>query len=467
MEIDVSQLTIAQAHELLVSKKITPRELIEAYKAEIAKRNPSINAFLETFDDPIPDAVDPDKLLSCIPIALKDNILMQGHVASASSKMLENYVAPYDSTVVKKLKEAGAYIIGRTNMDEFAMGSSTETSAFGVTKNPIDESRVPGGSSGGAAAAVAMHGALGALGTDTAGSVRQPAGFCGLVGLYPTYGSVSRHGAIAMGSSLDQVGPIAKTVADVELLFNAITGHDPLDANSLSVETRMRMASRPMGKRIGVPTEVLEKDGIDPDVRANFNASLEKMKNLGYEIVPVSLPHIFYSLPAYYIIIPAEVSSNLARLDGLRYGAVAPEGLDLFNSYLESREQGFGAEVKRRIILGTYILSSGHYESYYALAQYVRSLITEDFRKAFEQVDIIATPTSPTTAFKIGEKQDPVSMYLADVFTVPADLAGIPAIAIPSGTDANGLPYSMHFNAPHGCEQYLFDIGKDFESVVQ
>lgn len=467
MPIDTTKLTIAQAHEILSSGGVTPAEFLQAFKNTIKEKNESIFAFLEVFEESIP-RFNENSLLSCIPISIKDNILIKGHTASASSKMLENFIAPYSASVIEQLHEAGAYMIGRTNMDEFAMGSSTETSAYGKTKNPIDISRVPGGSSGGAAASVVMGGALAAIGSDTAGSVRQPAGFCGLVGLYPTYGSVSRYGLIAMGSSLDQVGVMAKTVEDTEIVFNTISGYDVRDGNSLSVETRLHLASRPQKKRIGIPYDIINAEGIAPDVKKNFEESIEKMKHAGYEIIPISLPHIHHSLAVYYILMPAEVSSNLARFDGLRYGKVAEDkGSDLFHAYLESRETGFGPEVKRRILLGSYILSSGHYDSYYGLAQHVRALIAEDYKKAFELVDVIATPTSPTTAFKFGEKQDPIAMYMSDIFTVPANLAGTPAIAIPSGTDVNNLPYSMHFVAPHGCEQYLFDIGKEFETVVQ
>jgi aspartyl-tRNA(Asn)/glutamyl-tRNA(Gln) amidotransferase subunit A len=414
-------------------------------------------------------------LLTGIPFAIKDNILIKGRIASAASKMLENYRATYDATVIEKLKKESVVFIGRANMDEFAMGGSTENSAFGVTKNPHDTARVAGGSSGGSAAAIAMDGALAALGSDTGGSIRQPASFCGLVGLKPTYGAVSRNGVMAMGSSLDQIGPFAKTVTDAEIIFNAIRGQDPLDGTTISEKTypQKKAGGVGAGKKpvIGVPRHFLGGDGIDKSVLENFNASLEKFKKLGYEIHDVELPNIGYSLAVYYIVMPAEVSSNLSRFDGVKYGLHVDSKIEAgsvqakaagVDDYFETRAAGFGREVRRRVLLGTYVLSSGYYDAYYNRANAVRRVITEDFNKAFEKVDIIVTPTTPAPAFKIGEKTaDPVAMYLEDIFTVTANLTGMPAISVPSGF-AGKLPLGLQMTARHGDEATLFAAGKDF-----
>jgi aspartyl-tRNA(Asn)/glutamyl-tRNA(Gln) amidotransferase subunit A len=349
-------------------------------------------------------------------------------------------------------------------MDEFAMGGSTENSAYGVTKNPCDVSRVAGGSSGGSAAALAMNGALAALGTDTGGSIRQPASFCGLVGLKPTYGRISRHGAIAMGSSLDQIGPFGKTVSDTEIIYDAIKGRDVLDSTTISEKTYApkRVGPKPV---IGVPRHFLTGDGISKDVLANFNESLERLKKLGYEIKDVTLPNISYSLSVYYVIMPAEVSSNLARFDGMRFG-LHKDGKDGIEDYFVTRGAGLGKEVRRRILLGTYVLSSGYYDAYYNRANAVRRILTDDFTKAFEDVDVIVTPTAPAPAFKIGEKTaDPVAMYLEDIFTVTANLTGMPAMSVPSGfSEAEGkrLPLGLQMTARHGDEKTLFEVGKEF-----
>lgn len=470
---DIKNLTIKQAHELLTSKKMSVLELAEAV-LKVAKDSSDLNAYLEIFDDVRAQAEVAQKMidggngtmLTGIPFAMKDNILIKGRIASASSKMLENYVATYDAHVTKKLREAGVVFIGRTNMDEFAMGGSTENSAFGVTKNPHDKTRVPGGSSGGSAAALAAGAALGALGTDTGGSIRQPAAFCGVVGLKPTYGSVSRSGLMAMASSLDQAGPFAKTVEDAEIIFDVIKGHDPMDSTSYPDTLVSANSKKP--KVIGVPTEFVRAKGVDPRVIKNFEESIEKMKKTGYEIKEISLPSLAHGLSVYYILMPAEVSSNLARLDGVRYGYHA-DGANLLEDYMRSRGEGFGREVRRRILLGTYVLSSGYYDSYYGRACAVREMLKKDLEKAFETVDIIATPTTPTPAFKIGEKSnDPLQMYLADIFTVPVNIAGVPAISIPSGfTEEDGvmLPLGMQFIAPHFAESALFAAGKDFEET--
>lgn len=470
---DIKKLTIKEAHDLLISKKMSVLDLVEAALAEAAK-NTDLNAYLEIFDDVHEQAERAQKMIdegrattmTGIPIAMKDNILIKGKIASASSKMLENYTATYDAHVTKKLHDAGAVFIGRTNMDEFAMGGSTENSAFGVTKNPHDKTRVPGGSSGGSAATVAAGTALGALGTDTGGSIRQPAAFCGVVGLKPTYGSVSRSGLIAMASSLDQAGPFAKTVEDAEIIFDCIKGHDPMDSTSYPDELAQKDFKN--AKVIGVPTEFVRAKGVDPRVLENFEKSLEKMKKEGYDVREISLPSLAYGLSVYYILMPAEVSSNLARLDGVRYGYHA-DGANLLEDYMRSRGEGFGREVRRRILLGTYVLSSGYYDAYYGRANAVRELLRSDLKKAFEAVDIIATPTTPTPAFKIGEKSsDPLQMYLADIFTVPVNIAGVPAISVPSGfveEDGSKLPLGIQFIAPHFGESVLFEVGKSFENV--
>lgn len=470
---DIKNLTIKQAHELLVNKKMSVLELVEAVLKEVEGER-DLNAYLEIFDDVRKQAavaqlmIDGGKatMMTGIPLAMKDNILIKGKIASASSKMLQNYVATYDAGVTKKLRDAGAIFIGRTNMDEFAMGGSTENSAFGVTKNPHDKTRVPGGSSGGSAAALSSGGVLGALGSDTGGSIRQPAAFCGVVGLKPTYGAVSRSGLIAMASSLDQIGPFSKTVEDSKIIFDCIKGFDPMDSTSYPDNFHTTEIKKP--KVIGVPVDFVRAKGVDPRVLENFEQSIAKMKEAGYEIKEISLPSLSYGLSVYYILMPAEVSSNLARLDGVRYGHHV-DGKNLLEDYMLSRGEGFGREVRRRILLGTYVLSSGYYDAYYSRACAVREMLKRDLENAFSEVDIIATPTTPTPAFKIGEKSsDPLQMYLADIFTVPVNIAGVPAISIPSGfveEDEIKLPIGIQFVAPNFAEEALFAIGQDFEHV--
>lgn len=488
MPIDPTTLTIKKAVKGLKQGDFTAVELAEGYIDRIKKRNKDVNAFLEVYDDVIDQAKAAQKRiesgeagsLTGIPCGIKDNILIKGRVSSAASKMLEKYTATYDSTVGAKLKSEGAVFIGRTNMDEFAMGSSTENSAFGPTKNPYDTTRVAGGSSGGSAAAVAMGGAMFALGSDTGGSIRQPASLCGVVGLKPTYGAVSRYGLMAMGSSLDQIGPIAKSVSDCEIVFNAIKGEDREihggrgDATAIKDDTypRTRNSDGKSGNKmtIGVPRHFLTGEGIDPAVLDSFNLAIKSLEGHGYKVKEITLPNISYSLPVYYVIMPAEVSSNMARYDGVRFG-LHKKGKNMVDDYFESRHAGFGREVVRRIILGTYVLSSGYYDAYYNRANAVRRMITEDFEKAFKEVDIIATPTTPSPAFKLGEKtNDPVAMYLEDIFTVTANLTGMPAISLPCGTavrtDAKGnpvpLPLGLQLTARHGAEDDLFTAGKDF-----
>ena len=474
--IDLKNLTIEKAHTSLTSGEYTVRELVDAYLANIKEKNIELNAYLEIFNEDIDLQVKKAEemfssgtatTLTGIPVAIKDNILYEGHIASAASKILGSHVAVYDSFVVEKLKKEGVVILGRTNMDDSAMGSSTETSAYGVTRNPIDKTRVPGGSSGGSAVAIASDMALVSLGTETCGSVRQPSSFCGIVGMKPTYGGISRSGIIAMGSSLDQVGPMGKTVDDVEALYNAICGHDPLDSTSVTDDFRSAIKKDNLRKKIGVPRAFLSAGGIDKEVLENFELSCQKLKEAGYEIVDVSSEMMKYSLAAYYIVMPAEVSSNLARYDGIRYGLSVPAD-NLYDVYAKSRGKGFGKEVRRRIILGTYILSHGYYDAYYNKAIKVRDMITSELIKIFKDVDAIITPTVPFPAFKLGEKMDdPIAMYMCDIFSAPANLAGIPAISVPSGKTIEGLPLGLQITAPYLREDILFTIGKDFENRVK
>ncbi|MFA6158796.1 MAG: Asp-tRNA(Asn)/Glu-tRNA(Gln) amidotransferase subunit GatA [Candidatus Paceibacterota bacterium] len=485
---DLTKLTIVQAHEGLVKGDFTARQLAEAHLKAIAEKDGTIgtddvgvHAYLEVYADVLAQAdaaqkkVSPENMLAGIPIAIKDNILIDGRRAGSASKILEGYIAPYDATAITKLKEAGAVFIGRVNMDEFAMGGSTENSAYGVTRNPRDLSRVSGGSSGGSAAAVAGDMAIAALGSDTGGSVRQPASYCGVVGLKPTYGSISRHGLMAMGSSLDVIGPVAKTVTDAEILFNIMKGKDAYDSTSIDVETIRATAGagsiagadkKPV---IGVPRHFLTGGGIDAAVMSAFDASIEKFKALGFEVRDIELPNIEYSLAVYYVLMPAEVSTNLSRFDGVKYGA-HKDGANLTEDYFLTRGEGFGREARRRIMLGAYVLSSGYYDAYYNKANAVRELIKADFARAFAAdgfgVDAIFTPTAPAPAFKIGEKvSDPVAMYLEDIFTVTANLIGAPAISIPAGekeVDGKKLPIGIQLLAAEGREDTLFTLGKTF-----
>ena len=465
MSQDLAQLSITDAAAKLAKGEVSSLDLTRACVANVEKRNASLNAYLEVFADAEAQAKDADARRAAgeshpllgIPLAMKDNILIEGRHASAASKMLENYTASYDATVTKKLKAAGAVFIGRTNMDEFALGGSTENSAFGRTKHPLDESRVPGGTSGGSAAAVAADMALGSLGTDTGGSIRNPASFCGLVGLKPTYGAVSRNGIIAAVSSFDQAGPIARSVADAKHIFDTIRGLDPFDSTTITPDTYPQRA--PM-KKIGVPRHLLE-NGVDPDVLASFEEALGTLRAQGYEIVDVSLPSTAYALSVYYIVNFAEISSNLARFDGMRYG-LSVQGESLFDDYAASRAAGFGPETRRRIMLGTYVLSSGYYDAYYGKAASARAALRREYVAALEGVDAIATPTMPTPASRVGEKSDALSMYLADIFTVMANLTGHPAISVPVAPvvrDGITLPAGLQFTAAHGAEEMLFKLG--------
>lgn len=464
-------LTIADIVPAVASGSRSAVDIAGEYLEKIDKENDTYHAFLRVDRDAaLASATEVDERirrgqealpLAGVPIALKDNIQTAGAVTTAGSKILEHHVSSYDAHVVQRLRDAGAVIVGKTNMDEFAMGSSTENSAYGPTKNPVDTTRVPGGSSGGSAAAVAADLAPVALGSDTGGSIRQPAAFCGIVGLKPTYGSVSRSGLIAMASSLDQIGPLTHTVKDAETVFNVIRGKDPKDATSVEAHDRTAKTS---GWTIGVPSEYFG-DGLDPEIKRVTLAAIDQLEKSGAIIKDISLPHSPHALAVYYIIMPAEVSSNLARFDGLRYGLHANEGT-LMDRYLAARSEGFGREVRRRIILGTHVLSSGYYDEFYGRAQKVRTLIARDFTNAFESVDAILTPTSPTLPFKFGEKtNDPLTMYLSDVYTVPVNLAGVPALSLPCGK-VGGLPVGIQLIGKPFDEGTLFAIGEEIERLT-
>jgi aspartyl-tRNA(Asn)/glutamyl-tRNA(Gln) amidotransferase subunit A len=463
-------MTITELRKRFVAGTYTPTEAVEDAFRVIKEKDGEIHAFLDVYEEAREEAErarkrykeegDAAPALLGIPLAIKNNILIKGRKATAASKMLENYTATYDATVIAKLREAGAIFIGATNLDEFAMGSSTENSAFGPTKNPLDPARVPGGSSGGSAAAVAMGAVPAALGTDTGGSVRQPASFCGLVGYKPTYGAVSRYGLIAMGSSFDQAGPLTSSAADAELIHSVIAGVDPMDATTISPDSYPAVPLKEV-YTIGVPRHFL-KSGVDEDVLTLFEAHIAKLAGDGHTIVDVDLPLFEQGLAAYYISIPAEVSSNLARYDGMRYG-LHVEGESLLDVYENTRAAGFGPEVKRRILLGTYVLSSGYYDAYYAKAEAVRELMREELRSVFAKVDVVLTPSTPTPAFLFGAHADPLSLYKEDIFTVPVNLTGVPAISLPGGMverDGVSLPVGVQYIAPHGGDARLFDIGK-------
>lgn len=466
------QKTITQLNNDLKSGKVTVADLVNESK-KIINDNKDVNAILGFYSDDFinkqiekanqmfKDGTATD--LTGIPIVLKDNILINGERAGAASKILDDYVATYDATVVKKLRDAGAIMIARANMDEFAMGGSTENSAYGVVKNPKDKTRVAGGSSGGSAAVVAYGGVSISLGSDTGGSIRQPASLCGVVGLKPTYGSTSRYGLMAMGSSLDQIGPFGNSVKDVKIVHNIISGYDTLDSTSLREDERYKINDT--RKKIGVPSKFVNMEGVDREVLENFNASLEKFKKASYEIVDIDIKDIEKALSVYYVVVCAEVSSNMARYDGIRFGLSVPD-TNVTKGYFKTRTEGLGDEVRRRILLGTYVLSSGYYDAYYNKANLVREMLKKEFAKVFAGVDVIATPTSPIPAFKIGEKSsDPLAMYLADIFTVPVNIVGVPAISIPSGKTKEGLPLGIQFIATHNGEETLFEYGEVFEGL--
>lgn len=461
--------SISELRGAFLAGSYTPTQAIDDALTVIAEKNSDINAFLDVYEDAkeaADTATDMYKKggdlppLLGIPVAIKHNILIKGKRTTAASKILEHYTATYDATIIKRLRDAGAIFIGGTNMDEFAMGGSTENSAFGVTKNPLDTARVPGGSSGGSAAAVAMGAVPVAIGTDTGGSIRQPASYCGLVGFKPTYGAVSRYGLIAMGSSLDQAGPMTNTVADAELVHTVMAGIDANDATTIASDTYEVLADKET-YTFGVPRDFM-KSGVDADVLEAFEKHLELLRSQGHMIVDIDLPLFEKGLAAYYIVMPAEVSSNLARFDGIRYGYSAPAD-NLLDVYQKSRAQGFGEEVKRRILLGTHVLSSGYYDAYYGKAELVRRKMRQELADVFKTVDVILTPTAPTPAFKIGEQEDPLAMYSQDIFTVPVNLTGVPAITFPMGTvnrDGSQLPVGVQYIAPLGGDARLFSIGK-------
>jgi aspartyl-tRNA(Asn)/glutamyl-tRNA(Gln) amidotransferase subunit A len=470
-------LTIHAAHDKLSRKEITSVELTQALLARIDQVDPKLHAFLHLArESALAQAKDADDRrakgedtpLLGIPLAIKDVICVKDLPATAGSKILQGFVPPYSATAIDRLRALGAVILGKTNTDEFAMGSSTENSAYGVTHNPWDLDRVPGGSSGGSAAAVAADLCLGAFGSDTGGSVRQPASLCGVVGIKPSYGRVSRYGLIAFASSLDQIGPFAKDVIDAAMLLSIIAGHDPLDSTSMPTpvpDYAAHFQADLTGVKVGVPKEYFI-DGMQPEVDRSIRAAIDVLKSLGAEIREVSLPHTDYGLPVYYLIAPAEASANLARFDGVRYGLRIDRG-EVWETYKATRGQGFGSEVKRRIMLGTYALSTGYYDAYYLKAQKVRTLIKSDFDNAFKEVDVIACPTAPTTAFKIGEKaNDPLQMYLSDVFTLNQNLAGVCGISLPCGFDGRGLPIGLQINGPAFGEEKMLQVAYAYEQAT-
>ena len=474
---DLPALTITELQQLLRAREVSPREVIGALHARIAEVDPQIGAYLSIDLDAAlkaADAADVDLPLGGVPLAIKDVLNVAGQPCTCASRMLRDYIAPYDATVVARLKQAGAVPFGKTNMDEFAMGSSNENSSMRPVLNPWNRSRVSGGSSGGSAAAVAADEAFGALGTDTGGSVRQPAAFCGIVGLKPSYGRVSRFGLVAFASSLDQVGPLTKTVRDAALLMNAVAGPDPQESTSVpdAVPDYTAALNREIrGMRIGVVREH-RAASVSPQVQAAVDRAIAQFSSLGAEVVDVSLPHTEYAVATYYLLATAEASANLARFDGVRYGYRAPDAKDLLDHYARTRGEGFGTEVKRRIILGTYVLSSGYYDAYYLRAQKVRELIRRDFASAFVKVDALLSPTSPVPAHKLGEHSaDPLQMYLADIFTVPANLAGICGISLPCGfvdaEDGTRLPIGMQLMGNSLDEVRLLQLAHAYEQSTE
>ncbi len=474
--------SICELHQQLVNKERSAVEIVQEALDRIERLDSKLNSFLcVTADRALQQARQVDAkiaageeigLLAGIPIGIKDNLCTQGIATTCASKILENFIPPYESTVTQKLAEAGAIMVGKTNLDEFAMGSSTENSAYQVTANPWDLERVPGGSSGGSAAAVAADECVVALGSDTGGSIRQPASFCGLVGMKPTYGLVSRYGLVAYASSLDQIGPLARSVEDAAILLQAIAGYDAKDATSLNVKipdylSSLKPTLKPKSRvKIGVIKETFG-EGLDPVVEQAVTTAVEKLQELGAEIQVVSCPRFRYGLPTYYIIAPSEASANLARYDGVKYGFRSPDAENLIDMYCKTRAEGFGAEVKRRIMVGTYTLSAGYYDAYYLKAQKVRTLIKQDFDRAFSQVEVLVCPTAPTTAFKAGEKTaDPLSMYLSDLMTIPVNLAGLPAVSIPCGFDEQGLPIGMQLIGKVLGEARLFEVAHAYEQAT-
>ena len=477
-------MTIEELHKLYASGEASPSQIVESTLDKMEVGNDRLNAYLTisrqaslkaaaAMDADIQSALK-SKPLAGVPIAIKDNMCTAGVRTTCGSRILGNYVPPYTATAVQKLEDAGAIIVAKTNLDEFAMGSSTENSAFGTVRNPVNTDYVPGGSSGGSAVAVAAGHVPVSLGSDTGGSIRQPASFCGIVGLKPTYGRVSRSGLVAFASSLDQIGPFATTVKDAARMLQVIAGHDRRDSTSANVEVPDYLSALTgdiKGLRVGVPPECFG-EGLDSEVRANVEAAISKLKERGAEIVEVNLPHTKYVVAVYYLIATAEASANLARFDGVRYGHRTEEARSLSDLYRRTRDEGFGAEVKRRIMLGTFALSSGYYDAYYEKAQRVRAMLVNDFAEAFQKCDVIATPTAPTPAFKIGEKSDdPLAMYLGDIYTVTINLAGVPAISVPCGTSSShsaigGLPIGMQLIGNHFDEARLLNTAYTYEQAA-
>jgi aspartyl-tRNA(Asn)/glutamyl-tRNA(Gln) amidotransferase subunit A len=473
---NIGLLTVESARTAIRERQVTATTLAERFYQKIEREDGDISAYLTLCKerafakaaevDRLADRGDPLPALAGVPVGIKDVMMTKGVRTTAGSKILQNFIAPYDCTAVARLEEAGAVVLGKMNCDEFAMGSSNENSAYKPVRNPRDKTRVPGGSSGGSAAAVAAGTAVATLGSDTGGSIRQPASFCGVVGLMPTYGRVSRYGLIAFASSLDHIGPLTKTVKDAAILLRHIAGRDPLDSTSadLPVPDYEQEIEKPVrGLRLGVPKEYFG-EGLEGEVRSAVESGIQELAAAGCEVVPISLPHTKYAIPCYYVIATAEASSNLARYDGVRYGHRAKGVRTLAEMYRRSRNEGFGTEVKRRIMLGTYALSAGYYDAYYLKAQRVRSLLAQDFDEAFQAVDAIVTPTAPTPAFKLGEKiDDPVAMYLADIFTVTGDLAGVPGISVPCGNTTAGLPIGLQILGRHFDEPTLFRLAHALE----
>ncbi|MEE8448899.1 MAG: Asp-tRNA(Asn)/Glu-tRNA(Gln) amidotransferase subunit GatA [Thermodesulfobacteriota bacterium] len=477
---ELYRLTIHEAQALLQRKEVSSQELTQALLARIKSLDGKINAYLTVCDEPaLAEARQADEarargddpgILAGIPLAIKDVLCTKGVRTSCASKMLENFFPPYDATCIDALKRAGYVLLGKTNMDEFAMGSSTENSHFRATKNPWGIDRVPGGSSGGSAAAVAAGMCLGSLGSDTGGSIRQPASFCGVVGLKPTYGRVSRYGLVAFASSLDQVGPVTKDVTDCALLLKYISGHDLKDSTSAEVPVAdypALLSDEIKGLKLGLPKEYFAQ-GLDKQVKEAIEAAARQLSQLGANIEEVSLPHTEYAIPTYYLIATAEASSNLARYDGVKYGYRAKGYTDLLSMYGKTRAEGFGSEVKRRIMLGTYALSAGYYDAYYGKAQQVRTLIKRDFDHALKQCDLLITPTSPTTAFKLGEKiADPLTMYLSDIYTISVNLAGLPALSLPCGFDSEGLPIGLQIIGRPFEEETILKTAYAYEQATE
>lgn len=473
---EIYKLTASEIREKIANRELTAYEVTEAVFERIEKKDELINSFVslrkeaalheaKIIDEKIARG-EKVGVLAGVPVSIKDNMVSTGDLTTACSKILGNYTGIYDATVVKKLKEADAIIIGKTNMDEFAMGGTTRTSSHGLTKNPWDTTKVPGGSSGGAATSIAAQECFISLGSDTGGSIRQPSSFCGVVGLKPTYGRVSRYGLIAFASSLDQIGPIAKSVGDVALTMNVIAGADEYDAtvSKKEVPDYTKALGRDIkGMKIGVPKEYFI-EGIDEGVRKVMLESLDKLRELGAEIVDISLPHTKYAVPVYYVLAPAEASSNLARFDGVRYGYRSPEAKNILDLYIKSRTEGFGAEVKRRIMIGTYVLSAGFFDAYFKKAQKVRALIKKDFDEAFKTVDVIFTPVAPSQAFELNKEKTPIELYLEDIFTLSANLAGIPGLSVPAGL-TNGLPVGIQLLGKQFGEEDLIAVGNAFEKI--